>query len=120
MAAINELLELIDALELFGFSIPNWVIEILLICIFLIILIEIFRKLIHYSRDIIKVIETRFYNLGIRQFVDIRNNFVKHLVYEVQKLNLKADWNDFLYTELEAEVEVDLSLNFEMGFWKIL
>lgn len=118
MAAINEFLELIDALELSGFPIPNWVIEILLFLILLIAIIEIFKKFILYSQNTIKYIETRFYNLEIRQFVDIRNNFVNHLVYEVQKLNLKADWNDFLYTELEAEVEVDLSLNFEMGFWK--
>jgi len=41
-------------------------------------------------------------------------NFVDHLVYEVQRLNREADWNDFQYTELEAEVEVDRSLNLDI------
>lgn len=118
MVAITELLELKDALELFGYPIPNWMIAILLMSIFTAILIKTFNYIIHQILNLAKAIETHFYNYERRQFIGIRNNFVDHLIYEVQRLNQKADWNDFLYTELEAEVEVDLSLNSEMGLWK--
>lgn len=47
-----------------------------------------------------------------------RKNFVEHLSYEVQRLNREADWDDFQYTELEAEVEVDSSLDFDLHFSK--
>ena len=118
MFAITELLELKDAFELFGYPIPNWMIAILLMSIFTAILIKTFNYIIHQILNLAKAIETHFYNYERRQFIGIRNNFVDHLIYEVQRLNQKADWNDFLYTELEAEVEVDLSLNSEMGLWK--
>ena len=47
------------------------------------------------------------YDYDQKQFIGLRNNFIKHLVYEVERLNREADWADFNYTELEAEVEVD-------------
>jgi hypothetical protein len=40
-----------------------------------------------------------------KQFNALRNNFLKHLTYEVERLNREADWADFNYTELEAEVD---------------
>ena len=39
--------------------------------------------------------------------MEVYNYFVKHLIHEVVHLNQEADWNDFYYTQLEAEVEVD-------------
>ena len=114
MAVIDELMELIDSFELVGIPIQNYVITIILILMFLIIIIEISKKFIKYGKNVIKAIETRFYNRETMQFIKIRKNFVDHLVYELQRLNREADWNDFLYTELEAEVEVDRSLDLDI------
>ena len=109
MAVIDELVELIDAFESVDLPLPNWFIAAILISILFIGIIEIFKKYINYVNDGIKTIKTHFYNRETIQFIKIRKNFVEHLNYEVQRLNREADWNDFQYTELEAEVEVDRS-----------
>ncbi len=50
------------------------------------------------------------YNRADKDFVDVRNVVVQHLIYEVQRLNRETDWDDFYYTALEAKVEVDPAL----------
>ena len=56
---------------------------------------------------VIKTLMARRSDYDQKQFIGLRNNFIKHLTYEVERLNREADWADFNYTELEAEVEVD-------------
>ncbi|MCK5267387.1 MAG: NACHT domain-containing protein [Spirochaetes bacterium] len=105
--------DLIYALEWLGLYLPDWFLKVIFVLALVGLIskpLEIFYKILSNS---IKFLKTRFYNPEIKQFVDIRNNFVKHLEYEVNKLNLEADWNDFLYTELEAEVEVDPSFDLD-------
>ena len=58
-----------------------------------------------------KFLSRQFYNSADKDFVEVCNLIVQHLVYEVQRLNREADWNDFHYTALEAEVEVDPALD---------
>lgn len=118
MAVIDELVELIDAFESVDMPLPNWFIAAILILILFIVIIEIFKKYINYVNDGIKAIKTHFYNRETIQFIKIRKNFVEHLNYEVQRLNREADWNDFQYTELEAEVEVDRSLDLDIPLSK--
>ena len=114
MVVIDELTGLIEAFEKFDMPLPKWIIAPILILILFIIIIEIFRIIANYGKNAIKAIKTRFYNRETMQFIEIRKNFVDHLSYEVRRLNREADWNDFHYTELEAEVEVDPSLDLDM------
>lgn len=114
MVVIDELTGLIEAFEKFDMPLPKWIIATILILILFIIIIEIFRRIANYGKNVIKAIKTRFYNRETMQFIEIRKNFVDHLSYEVRRLNREADWNDFHYTELEAEVEVDPSLDLDM------
>jgi hypothetical protein len=114
MVVIDELTGLIEAFEKFDMPLPKWIIAPILILILFIIIIEIFRIIANYGKNVIKAIKTRFYNRETMQFIEIRKNFVDHLSYEVRRLNREADWNDFHYTELEAEVEVDPSLDLDM------
>jgi len=118
MVVIDELVKLIDAFESVDMPIPNRFIAAILILILFIVIIEIFKKYINYVNDGIKAIRTHIYNRETIQFIKIRKNFVEHLTYEVQRLNREADWNDFQYTELEAEVEVDRSLDLDIPLSK--
>ena len=104
MSPINESVE---ALKSLGISLPNWLLEIIIILALLGLVIVPLEKIYKSIVNLYKYISPSFYKPEIKQFIDIRNNFVKHLKYEIVKLNQEADWNDFFYTELEAEVEVD-------------
>jgi len=81
--------------------------EIIIILALIGLVIVPLEKIYNFLVNFYKYISHKFYKLEIKQFIDIRNNFVKHLKYEIIKLNQEADWNDFFYTDLEAEVEVD-------------
>jgi hypothetical protein len=47
-----------------------------------------------------------------RDFIQLRNRFATHCMIEIQRLNQETDWNDFYYTTLEAEVEVEQVVGF--------
>lgn len=111
MMVVGELNELLDSFEKLGMPLPKGLIAIFLILILAFIVITLFWGIITGGKKILKTIKTHFYDRETMQFLDIRKNFVEHLSYEVQRLNREADWNDFHYTELEAEVEVDPSLD---------
>ena len=101
--------ELIEALEWFGMYVPDWVLHVLVILALIGLAWKPINGLCKFILNCIKYAKTRFYDIDTKQFIAARNNFVKYLEYEVIKLNQEADWNDFFYTELEAEVEVDSS-----------
>ena len=73
-----------------------------------------FENIIKHFKNAIESIKARLYAPETKRFVDIRNIFVEHLDSEVKRLNREADWNDFHYTKLEAEVEIDPSLDFDI------
>ena len=118
MVVIDELMKLIDAFESVGVPIPNQLIAIILILLLAAITIKTLEMIINCGKNVFKAIKTYIYNREIIQFIKIRKNFVEHLTYEVQRLNREADWNDFQYTELEAEVEVDRSLDLDIPLSK--
>ena len=118
MAIVDEMMVLRGALESVGIPIPNWLIGIILILLLAAITIKILEIIMNCGKNVFKSIGTHFYNRETTQFIKIRKNFVEHLTYEVQRLNREADWNDFQYTELEAEVEVDPSLDLDIHFSK--
>jgi hypothetical protein len=109
----QEIDALIGVLQSHGLIIPNWIIIIL-------IFIVIIAKMLGYFDNIYSVLirlRSSFipkYDYDQKQFIGLRNNFIKHLVYEVERLNREADWADFNYTELEAEVEVDPIVDWNM------
>lgn len=111
--AINQS---IDILRSFGFNIPNPII-IILVFIFLVgalvtYLDKIYNFLIYLKN---KTVNSMRKSNEEEQFVAFRSVFIEHLLYEVKKLNRDSDWNDFHYTGLEAEVEVDESLDLSTG-----
>jgi hypothetical protein len=40
-------------------------------------------------------------------FMRVRNRFANNRLIEIERMNQESDWNDFYYTELEAEVEIE-------------
>lgn len=42
-----------------------------------------------------------------KDFIRVRNRFANHLIIELERLNQEVDWNDFYYTKLQAQVEVE-------------
>jgi hypothetical protein len=110
----------LDALKSLGLSVPTWsvlVFATLGVLKWLGVLDKIPQLVMWTSKALLRL----FYNRDERDFVGIRNRFVKHLIYEVERLNRDADWNDFHYTALEAEVEVDPALDpFYRGSNRIL
>ncbi len=83
-------------------------INYIIIAIFLLLLYDALRikERIYYFLDLLKRLMIHFYNEDDKAFVNARANFVEGLLDEIKSLNLKSNWNDFNYTELEAEVEV--------------
>lgn len=114
MVVFDDLNELFNSFEKLGMPLPKWFVVIILILILFYIFIKLFGGIITGGKNILKTIIPHIYNRETMQFIDIRKNFVEHLIYEVQRLNREADWNDFHYTELEAEVEVDPSVDLAM------
>lgn len=111
----NILLEGVQTLESLNLPIPDWVLKTI---IFLMFLGLIYELIIKHIINIVKVstefIKAKFYHPETKRFVDIRNLFIDHLESEIKRLNREADWNDFYYTELEAEVEIDPSLDLDL------
>jgi predicted NACHT family NTPase len=106
--------EVLEALEALGLSVPGWLVLVLAVLVF-----AKWLGVLDWIIDLIvrglKAVGRILYNRETWEFVRIRNRFVEHLIYEVERLNREADWNDFHYTALEAEVEVDPSLDLDMS-----
>ncbi len=106
---LQEILKAIR--EIFGIYIPEKLASFITIIIAALIIIPFIYKVLKFLFRLItnlwKYISSLFYSREEKDFVEIRNLFIQHLVYEVQRLNREADWNDFHYTTLEAEVDID-------------
>ena len=101
--------ESIQAFRSVGIPIPDIMVKIILILLFIVLIYELLIKIKKFFSKIYKTIKIHFYDRETRQFIEIRNIFIDHLDSEVKRLNREADWSDFHYTKLEAEVEVDPS-----------
>ena len=111
----NIILEGMQTLESLNLPIPNWVIEAIVVVYILKLVYEHIAIFFYHSLiSAIKSIKSTLYPPETKRFVAIRKIFVEHLDSEVKRLNREADWNDFYYTELEAEVEIDPSLDFDV------
>lgn len=98
-----------QVLQELGISFPAWLFAIFLLLIVLNwtgAFTTIGNLLRWFSRGILSMVRPRATQSN-KSFLRKRSLFVKHLLYEVERLNREADWNDFYYTELEAEVEVN-------------
>lgn len=114
----------LDALEaLFGIPLPAWV-GIVLVLLPVAQYLGLFTLISNIVRGIFGFVARRFYDQDTRDFVRLRKLFGEQLIADVERLNREADWNDFFYTELEAEVEVDQYADFDNdganGFLKVL
>jgi hypothetical protein len=107
--------EIFDALRAIGIPISEKAASrITLILAGLVVLtavVESVKLLLPLVTRVRNFLSRRFYSQADKDFVEVRSLVVQHLIYEVQRLNREADWNDFRYTALEAEVEVDPALD---------
>jgi len=106
--------EVLEALESLGLSVPGWLVLVLAVLAFTKWL-GVLDWIISLIARGLKAFGHILYNHETREFVRIRNRFTEHLIYEVERLNREADWNDFHYTALEAEVELDPALDLDMS-----
>lgn len=89
---------------------PALVVKVVVGFIIAVFLIREFYQGITFLRKIIQEFCNMIEDLRNPErsdFILLRNLFVQHQMHEVTNLDKEADWNDFNYTELEAEVEVD-------------
>ena len=111
----NVIVGSIQTLESLNLPIPSWVIKAIVVAYILKLVYEhVIIFFYHILISAIKSIKSTLYPPETKRFVAIRKIFVEHLDSEVKRLNREADWNDFYYTELEAEVEIDPSLDFDV------
>lgn len=111
----NILMEAIHTLESFNLPIPDWVFKIITVMLFLGLVYElILKRIFDFLKKCLSSIKAIFYTPEIERFIALRNIFVEHLDSEVKRLNRESDWNDFYYTQLEAEVEMDPSLDLDI------
>ena len=94
---VQEIDAFIRALQSYGITTPEWLVIIILVVILL-------AKISGYIDNIssglnkIKTLMARRSDYDQKQFIALRNNFIKHLTYEVERLNREADWADFNYS----------------------
>ena len=111
----NIILESIQTLESLNLPIPSWVIKAIAVAYILkLVYVHVVIFFYHSLISAIKSIKSTLYPPETKRFVAIRKIFVEHLDSEVKRLNREGDWNDFYYTDLEAEVEIDPSLDFDV------
>jgi hypothetical protein len=107
--------EIFDALRAIGIPISAKAASLITLIFALLVVIaaiaEGVKLLLPLATRVRNFLSRRFYSQADKDFVEVRNLVVQHLIYEVQRLNREADWNDFHYTALEAEVEVDPALD---------
>lgn len=88
----------------------------LLVVSLLIILIAVLRFLAGVVKGILRQAGNALAFLRqdqeTRDYIQLRNRFANHCMIEIQRLNQETDWNDFYYTTLEAEVEVEQVVGF--------
>src|SRR5687768_7406240 len=98
-------------IAIFGFHISEELVNSITIIFAVLIFIRFVSPTLKFVFRLIsnlwKYISSLFYSREEKDFVELRNLFIEHLMYEVQRLNREADWNDFHYTTLDAEVDID-------------
>ena len=99
--------EITKWLEKYNIIVPEWV--LLLIALHIVFSVIGVYKGIYWIIKSLAFLKSFRYTNETKLFIEARQNFTKHLMSEVERLNREADWNDFYYTELEAEVEVQLN-----------
>lgn len=106
--------KLFDALRYVGIPLSekaeNWTTIVLAGLVIFVAIAEAVKLLWPLITRVWNLLPRPRYSPADKAFVDIRNVVVQHLIYEVERLNREADWNDFYYTALEAKVEVDPAL----------
>ena len=117
MAEIAEIVRLVKEYVsnaigvLFNGQVPGWI----QICIALIVIVLALGLLVWVSFLIVarisvlfvQHIRPLFYNQEQRLRKRRMQRFAGHIKLLIERLNSKEDWRDYLYTELEAEVDVE-------------
>lgn len=88
-------------------SLPSYIIFLILIAAIVAILTN-FVGLVDKLHTIFRRILVPVQDQETRDFIVVRSYFVQALISHMWKLNQAADWSDINYTELEAEVEVNV------------
>jgi len=103
--------ELLAALKARGLNISEDTASWLVLAIAAAVILPVILKAISFFSKGFKAvagfISRKFYSQDDKDFVRIRNLVIETMAYDVRRLNREANWNDFHYTTLEAEVEVD-------------
>ncbi|MCW5861902.1 MAG: NACHT domain-containing protein [Anaerolineae bacterium] len=95
---MSDLLELLE--KLFKGQIPSILLWVLL---GLLLLVAFLRAIPFLSRELIPI----FYSREKARKRNRRQRFAEHVEHEQRLLNSKEDWEDYRFTELEAEVEAE-------------
>lgn len=114
----EEISKIFDILESQGVIIPSSIIITIVLIILIAKMLGYFDIIFSFFKKIftLSMVHGRDYEKD--KYIELRNNFIKHLIYEVERLNRESDWSDFNYTELEAEVEVDPIIDWNMNLQK--
>jgi len=74
----------------------------------------IFKGLSWTVSTVNKMVDRIRHDQDTKDYIAVRNRFAKHLIVELERQNLDTDWNDFYYTKLQAEVDVDSLADLEL------
>lgn len=103
--------ELLDALAARGLTLSEDAVSWLVVLLAAILIAAGIGKTISSISKGLKAlaqfVSRKLYSQADHDFVRVRNLVIETMAYDVRRLNTEANWNDFHYTTLEAEVEVD-------------
>jgi hypothetical protein len=87
---------------------PSWILKWVLGISLAVILFLLLLYAIDWIFKLwVESLKPRFYDAEGRKRTTRRQRFAEHLVSEIARVNRKEDWDDYHFTELEAEVEAE-------------
>lgn len=95
---MGELLELLE--KIFEGAIPRYLLWAMLVAL---LLIALLRSIPFLRKEIVPI----FYSAEKARRRNRRRRFAEHIEHKLRELNSKEDWQDYRFTELEAEVEAE-------------
>jgi len=115
ISLLKDIGSIADQLTSEGLSLPSWTINTILIVVLLSIIITAF-KIIHGAVYSIKnYLQSKMHDENDKKFIKLKNNFVENLVYRIDRLNKDDNWSELFYTNLDAEIEVDSSIDVDIN-----
>ena len=115
ISLIKDIVSIADQLSSEGLPLPIWIIDIICIIVLLSIIIGAINIIYRAYSSIKKYVRTRMYAEGDKKFLKLKNNFIENLAYRVDRLNKDDNWSELFYTNLDAEIEVDSSVDIDFG-----